>query len=103
MNLEERLGPTLEASSAPVPGVIENPVINSPYEEPLRHFVFDNEGITNQTAEGRRVSTFFIPIAPPKRKEPQLQTEAMMTPAPLRPNAPITPIPPKPTLRPHTT
>jgi hypothetical protein len=64
MDIEERLEPPPEASSAPVPGVIENPVINSPYEEPGRHFVFDNEGITNQTAEGRRLSTFFIPIAP---------------------------------------
>lgn len=35
-----------------MPDVIENPVINSPYEEPRQHFVFDNEGITNQTAEG---------------------------------------------------
>src|SRR5260221_7735261 len=86
MNLEERLGPTLEASSAPVPGVIENPVINSPYEEPRRQFVFDNEGITNQTAEGRRVSTFFIPIAPPKREEAQLQIEGMMAADRMRPN-----------------
>lgn len=97
MNLEERPELTgmdepsrsfsTEISSAPVPGVIENPVINSPYEEPRRHFVFDNEGITNQAAEGRRVSTFFIPIAPPKRKEAQLQIEGMMTADRMRPNA----------------
>src|SRR5260370_27119750 len=86
MNLEERIGPTLEASWARVPGVIENPVITAPNEEPRRHFVFDNEGITNQTAKGRRASTFFIPIAPPKRKEAQLQIEGMMTADRMRPN-----------------
>jgi len=75
-----------EASSTPVPGTIENPVINSPYEEPSQHFVFDNEGITNQIAEGRRTSTFFIPIAPPKRKEAQLQLEGLMTADRMRPN-----------------
>src|SRR5260370_27289368 len=90
MNLEERIGPTLEASSAPVPGVIETPVINSPYEEPRGQFVFDNEGIPNQTAEGRRVSRFFIPIAPPKRKESKLQIEGMMTADRMRPNVLIT-------------
>ncbi len=26
--------------------VIENPIINSPFEEPTRHFKFDDEGIT---------------------------------------------------------
>lgn len=69
-----------------MPDVIENPVINSPYEEPRQHFVFDNEGITNQIAERRRPSTFFIPIAPPKRKVAQLQLEGMMTADRMRPN-----------------
>src|SRR5437660_9004646 len=97
MNLEGHLGFTsmsepsgsssMEASSGPVSGIIENPVINPPYEEPRRHFVFDNEGITNQIADGRRPSTFFIPIAPPKRKEAQLQIEGMMTADRMRPNA----------------
>jgi len=97
MTLEERLEPTgtnepprrsfTGASWAPVPDVIENPVINSPYEGPRRHFVFGNEGITNQIAEGRRASTFFIPITPPKQKEAQLQIEGMMTADRMRPNA----------------
>ncbi len=69
-----------------MPDVIENPVINSPYKEPQRHFVFDNEGITSQITEGRRPSTFFIPIAPPKRKEAQLQLEGVMTADRMRPN-----------------
>jgi type III restriction enzyme len=48
--------------------VIENPVLNSPYEEPTRHFEFDEDGITDRIADSRRPSSFFIPIPPPKRK-----------------------------------
>ena len=32
--------------------VIENPIINSPFEEPSRHFKFDDEGITNVQVGG---------------------------------------------------
>ncbi len=48
--------------------VIENPIINSPFEEPGRHFRFSDEGITNEIAEERRVSSYFVPIAKPKKK-----------------------------------
>jgi type III restriction enzyme len=48
--------------------VIENPIINSPFEEPARHFKFDDEGITNVQVEGRRTSSNFVPIAKPKKK-----------------------------------
>lgn len=48
--------------------VIENPVINSPFHEPTRHFRFTDEGITNETVEGRRTSSYFIPIAQPRKK-----------------------------------
>src|SRR5438309_12085058 len=51
--------------------VIENPVINSPYLEPRRHFAFDEDGITNEIAETRRDSSYFIPIPPPKKRTPQ--------------------------------
>ncbi len=51
--------------------VIENPVINSPYEEPTRHFVFDEDGITNEIAGSRRRSSYFVPIPPPKKKNAQ--------------------------------
>jgi type III restriction enzyme len=59
--------------------VIENPVINSPFGEPSKHFVFGKDGITNEIADGRRESTFFIPIAPARRKEAQLDLESLMT------------------------
>ena len=52
--------------------VIENPVINSPFEEPARHFRFGDEGITDEIVEARRVSSYFIPIARPKKKGKQL-------------------------------
>lgn len=42
--------------------VVENPVINSPYEKPVRHFRFDDEGITNEIVEGRRSSAYVTPI-----------------------------------------
>jgi len=51
--------------------VIENPIINSPYEEPKRYFRFTDEGITNEVVEPRRISSYFIPIAKPKKKSNQ--------------------------------
>src|SRR5208283_3053565 len=51
--------------------VIENPIINSPFEEPTRHFRFNDEGITNEEVHGRRTSSYFIPIAKPRKKSKQ--------------------------------
>jgi type III restriction enzyme len=48
---------------------IENPIINSPYDEPTRHFRFSDEGITNEVETGRRVSSYFVPIAQPRKKK----------------------------------
>jgi type III restriction enzyme len=48
--------------------VIENPVINSPFVEPGRHFVFGEDRITNEIADSRRRSSYFVPIPPPKKK-----------------------------------
>jgi type III restriction enzyme len=60
--------------------VIENPIINSPFEEPARHFKFDDEGITNVQVEGRRTSSYFVPIAKPKKKgTKQLQFDTEWT------------------------
>jgi hypothetical protein len=42
--------------------VIENPILNSPFEEPRRYFKFTDEGITDEIVEARRVSQYFIPI-----------------------------------------
>jgi type III restriction enzyme len=48
--------------------VIEDPVINSPFGAPERHFRFDDEGITSEIAGGRRVSSYFMPIPKAKKK-----------------------------------
>jgi len=50
------------------PVVIDNPVINSPFAEPTRHFRFSDEGITDEIVDGRRSSSYFVPIAQPKKK-----------------------------------
>jgi len=51
--------------------VIENPILNSPYQEPRRHFRFTDEGITNEIVQARRVSSYFVPIPRPKKKNPK--------------------------------
>ncbi len=48
--------------------IIENPVINSPFEEPNCHFRFTDEGITDEIVEGRRNSSYFVPIARPRSR-----------------------------------
>jgi hypothetical protein len=53
--------------------LIENPILNSPFLEPTRHFKFTDEGITNEVVAGRRSSSYFIPIARPKKKGPPQQ------------------------------
>ena len=35
--------------------LIDNPVINSPFEEPRRHFRFDDNGITDEILAGAAV------------------------------------------------
>ena len=52
---------------------IENPILNSPYEEPRRHFRFSEDGITNEVVGERRVSSYFVPIAATKKKGKQLE------------------------------
>ncbi len=60
--------------------VIENPILNSPYEEPRRHFRFTEEGITDEIVEARRISSYFVPIPRPKKKSPkQLSFETEWT------------------------
>lgn len=53
----------------PTPPGIENPILNSPYREPTRHFRLDADGqVTNNIDPGRRESSYFLPIAAPKKK-----------------------------------
>jgi len=59
--------------------VIADPVINSPFEEPTRHFKFDDDGITNEIVEERRQSSYFMPIPAAKKKGKQLSFETEWT------------------------
>lgn len=59
--------------------VIENPVLNSPFSEPTRHFRFSEEGITDEILEARRISSYFVPIAQPKKKGGQLAFDTEWT------------------------
>ena len=54
---------------------IENPVINSPFEEPQRHFKFNERGITEEIADGRRRSEYFMPFPKPKKQSGQDQMQ----------------------------
>jgi type III restriction enzyme len=46
---------------------------------PRRHFRFDDDGITNEIVESRRPSSYFIPIAGPKKKGKQLTFDTTWT------------------------
>ncbi|ONH34889.1 MULTISPECIES: BPTD_3080 family restriction endonuclease [Protofrankia] len=57
--------------------VIENPIINSPYAEPRRHWQFDEQGlITDELAAVRRPSESWIPVPTPRKgRGKAVQTE----------------------------
>ena len=59
--------------------VIDNPILNSPYAEPTRHFRFDDNGITDEIVEGRRPSSYFVPIPAAKKRGGQLALPAEWT------------------------
>ena len=64
--------------------VIENPILNSRFREPTRHWRFTDEGITVKIAEGRRVSSYLVPIPPPRGKGRQAQMALEYDTAPAR-------------------
>src|SRR5258707_9574488 len=55
--------------------VISNPIINSPYRVPARHFAFDIDGITDRIVESRRPSSYFVPVPRPRKRGTQQQLE----------------------------
>ena len=48
--------------------IIENPILNSPYTAPDRHWKFNDDGITDEVEEGRRKSAYFMPIPASRRR-----------------------------------
>src|SRR5688572_22075567 len=66
--------------------IINNPVINSPFSKPERHFEFGDRGITGEILDGRRDSSYFVPIAQGRRQNAQLSLENEWTKDRLRAN-----------------
>ena len=54
---------------------MKNPIINSPYFEPIRHFKADERGISDEILEIRRPSNFYIPVPRARIKERQLELD----------------------------
>jgi type III restriction enzyme len=51
------------------PTVIDDPILNSPFAEPGRHWLLNERGVpTGVPADGRRRSEFVVPVPPPKHK-----------------------------------
>ena len=68
-------------------GPIENPVINSPFVEPVKHFVTTADGtVTGEIEPRRRPSEFFVPVARPKKLSGQLTLDAFGGPKRQQPN-----------------
>jgi type III restriction enzyme len=59
--------------------IIPNPVLNSPYDEPKRHFFFDEDGITDKIVESRRLSSYFVPVPKPRKRGAQLALDTEWT------------------------
>ncbi len=55
-----------------MPELIDNPILNGPYDPPARHFRFDDDGITNEIVDSRRDSGYFVPIPASRRRGAQL-------------------------------
>jgi type III restriction enzyme len=49
------------------PTTIENPVINSPFVEPAKHFTVVDGLVSGEIDAKRRPSEFFVSVAKPKR------------------------------------
>ncbi|MBX3002719.1 MAG: DEAD/DEAH box helicase family protein [Anaerolineales bacterium] len=50
-----------------------SPILNSPYFEPTRHFAADKRGLSDEVVEGRRPSSFYIPVPRARNRKQQLE------------------------------
>jgi len=56
----------------------ERPILNSPYERPLRHWELDETGQpTQRIIESRRSADFVTPIPKPKKHKKSAQQQGM--------------------------
>ena len=72
---------------------LENPILNSPYEPPARHFVLGPHGPTGEVRQGRRLSESFIPIPTGRRPRGPVQGEGQATLDSMRPGSGVRPTP----------
>jgi len=62
----------LPASASMSDRFFEHPILNSPYEKPLRHWELGSQGQpTQRIIESRRVADFITPISKPKKQQIQ--------------------------------
>ena len=66
--------------------IIDNPIINSPYRVPDKHFRFDDEGITSDVVPGRRPSQYFVPVPRPRKRGQQVELDLGLSTDKIRPN-----------------
>jgi type III restriction enzyme len=66
--------------------VIENPILNSPYDVPTAHWRFDDDGITDDVVPSRRPSGYFVPIPAARRQGKQMLLQTDWTRDRLKPN-----------------
>ena len=59
--------------------VIDNPIINGPYDEPTRHWRFDERGITDVLLDGRRRSESQVPVPRPRKNRAQAELDLRAT------------------------
>jgi type III restriction enzyme len=57
--------------------LIDNPILNSPFRAPTRHFALDEEGApTGEVIDGRRISAYVVPVAAPRhRRDRQVEMQ----------------------------
>ena len=67
-------------------GIIANPVINSPFAPPTRHFKFAEDGITDEIIEERRTSAYFIPVPRSRKRGKQMILDTEWTEDRIEPN-----------------
>ncbi|MCX4602400.1 DEAD/DEAH box helicase family protein [Streptomyces anulatus] len=70
------------AAGGPVEA-LANPIINSPYDVPSRHFELGSKGPTGAILEFRRPSESFIPVAPVRKRRGQASDRSVQDMLPL--------------------
>ncbi|MCC5953686.1 MAG: hypothetical protein JJU45_16460 [Acidimicrobiia bacterium] len=56
---------------------LDNPILNSPYDPPDRHFAIGHHGPTGEILKGRRLSESFIPIPSSRKGKGSGEQEAL--------------------------